>query len=165
MPGYGFIIRSGSNVRHIDAINDKAQCNYPLNTNHEVILSEVAGTYDVCCYITDVNRGNTVIHPLGGFTATVSAPAAPVRINAYFDSLSISKPTFYFTIWGNQSSTVQAGTATLILYNSSGKEFDRYNFDIPALAYNASYSYDEKFEIEQAIYSWKFTYQGVSVTG
>lgn len=166
MSGYGFIIRSGSNVRHIDAISsDGKTMNYPLNTDHEVILTEVTGTYEVCVYIRDYNRGNVVLLPLSGMTITVAKPQAVVKITAGFDDLSLSKPTFSFTITGNSSTTVTAGTATLRLYNSAEKEFEIFNYDIPALAYNATHSGSEKLELNQEVASWTFTYKGVTISG
>lgn len=166
MSGYGFIIRNGTTVRHIDAISDDGvSMKWPLNQEHTVVLSEVAGTFDVCCYIRDYNRGNVVLHPIKGFTATVAKPAPIVRIEAGFNDISLLKPTFSFRIIGNSSQAVTADTAVLRVYNTSGKEFNSFTYSIPTLSMNQEYSDSERLELDTQIASWTFTYKGVSVEG
>lgn len=165
--GYGFIYKRGSNAAvHEWFDTSGTSVKYPLTEDHEVTLTSVAGTYQVCAYIGDLNHtGTVVLVPIKGQTVTVSAPLPDVTITAYFNDLSLANPTFYFTIKCNASGGISAGTAELKLKNSSGKEFESFQFSIPALSYNGTYSYDEKFELSETVASWSFTYKGVTING
>lgn len=165
--GYGFLVKKGSTVTHIDAINSGGTgVNYPLNRDHQVTLASGSGTYQVCCYIRDYNRGDAILHPLKGFTVTIQAQStALVSIDAYFDDLTKTKPTFYFTITGRSSNTVYSGAAKLNIYNRDGKVVDSFTFTIPDLTNGQIYTNSEKMEFGYEVYSWDFTYQGVTVRG
>ena len=169
LSGYGFILKKGAAYTHVDAINSAGTgVNYPLSQTHEIVLTTVQGTYDVCAYIRDYNRGTAVLVPLPALHVTVTAPLANVKINASLSMQSSSKSKFTFTITGQKSTGVTAGTATLRIYNSAGGSLGMYNFAIPFLANGASYSLPSPEVIEipfSTIARWTFSYSGVTVNG
>ena len=167
--GYGFILKRGTVYTHVDAINDAGTgVKYPISDSHEIVLTTVQGTYDVCAYIRDYSTGNAVLVPVPTLRITVTAPLADVKITASLTQQSASKSKFTFTITGQKSTGVSAGTATLRIYNSAGGQLGLYNYDIPFLANGASYSpqFPETIEIPYSdIARWTFSYSGVEVSG
>lgn len=167
--GYGFILKRGTVYTHVDAINDAGTgVKYPISDSHEIVLTTIQGTYDVCAYIRDYSTGNAVLVPLPALRITVTAPLANVKITASLTQQSASKSKFDFTITGQKSTGVAAGTATLRIYNAAGGQLGLYNYDIPFLANGQSYSpqFPETIEIPYSdIARWTFSYSGVEVSG
>ncbi len=164
--GYGFIVKRGSTIIHIDAINSAGtDVNWPLNQNHTISLVYAAGTYQVCGYIRDYNRGNAVLLPCSVLTIDVDKEQDIVILSVTL-SASGAKTVASLTITGNRKSpVVPAGTATLRIYNTSGKEIESHNYRVDQLSYGQSYSKSDRYELQYTtIGSYSLSYQGVTIT-
>lgn len=168
--GYGLILRHGSNYRHVDAINSGGTgVVYPISTSHTIQLDNYpAGDWDVCAYLRDLNTGTAVLVPVPALQVTVIVEPDDVEITASLTQQSASKSEFDFTITGKRSTGVSSGTARLNVYGANGNLLEFYNFSIPYLSYNQSYSptLPETIDIPySSIGSWTFSYSGVEVSG
>lgn len=171
--GYGFLYtKNNGSLQHIDAINSDGDLRYPITGDYSqvpITIAQGAGTYKICAYIRDNNRGSVgaILHPIGGLTIVVTAPVPNVVIDAYFIT-SDTKPIFEFTITKTIDADISAGYAYLTIYKPNGDTVtDR--FAIPTLTNSSrSYNYNTgRIDAIQSseIASWKFTYAGETVTG
>ncbi|MBO7211714.1 MAG: hypothetical protein J6V44_12020 [Methanobrevibacter sp.] len=142
--GYGVIYKgSGGAANYVDAIGESGNTLYPISSPQTITFTRLAGTYEVCIYLTKNGNGSQgFIIPGSYFTVTVKdsgggGGTSDKVVLSGFDVTSAKKPVFSFTVKNISGYTLSEGTAYIQIYRSATAIEDTLTISIPQLAHNA----------------------------